>query len=246
MSRLFDDASSQVLSVDTAAFTAYPFTMCCWFYSDTATVSQVLMMIGDKDTDNVNRWALQAMGAVAGDPIRFASLASSVASNADTSSGYSANTWHHACAVGSSSTNRTVYIDGGSSGTNVTSSTPALSDRTAIGAAYDSAPTAYMSGMIAHAAIWNAALTAAEVASLSRGILPTSIRPASLIHYWPLWGNTDPEPDIVGGLGLALVNAPTKDVMPRMHRRIMRQSRFTQAVAVGGNRRRRVLIGAGS
>jgi hypothetical protein len=62
-------------------------------------------------------------------------------------------------------------------------------------------------GLYAHAAIWSAALTAAEVAAMASGASPLLIRPASLVAYWPLRGLAcdRPEPGLVRNLGLTVV-----------------------------------------
>jgi hypothetical protein len=49
-----------------------------------------------------------------------------------------------------------------------------------------SAFTNYLNGSLAEVGIWNAALTAAEVLSLARGMSPSLIRPQSLTIYAPL------------------------------------------------------------
>jgi hypothetical protein len=43
-----------------------------------------------------------------------------------------------------------------------------------------------MDGKIAEVGIWNAALTAAEVASLAKGMTCDKVRPQSLVFYAPL------------------------------------------------------------
>jgi hypothetical protein len=55
-----------------------------------------------------------------------------------------------------------------------------------------------MSGRIAEVAIWNAALTDAEVAALASGVRAWMLRPANLKVYAPLWGVGSPEPDYSG------------------------------------------------
>ena len=58
-------------------------------------------------------------------------------------------------------------------------------------------------GDIGHAAIWDIALTAAEVASLHAGISPLKMRRANLLFYPPVNGQS-PEADVVGGLDLTI------------------------------------------
>jgi hypothetical protein len=53
-------------------------------------------------------------------------------------------------------------------------------------------------GEISHVAIYNVALTAAEVAALAKGVSPLRIRRGSLIRYWPVYGRSSPEPDYSG------------------------------------------------
>ena len=48
-------------------------------------------------------------------------------------------------------------------------------------------------GDLAEAAVWNVALTDAEVAALARGIHPFLIRPDALVAYWPILGRYSPE-----------------------------------------------------
>ena len=215
MARLFDDASNQSLTVESAVLTGPPITMACWFNSNDATIEQGLINIVDKDGPANPRWMLQIRGASVGDPIRLASEPSGFAS-VITTTGYSANTWHHACGIENSQTNRNVYIDGGSKGTDTTdpgavSGTP---DRTAIGRQMDSTPNAPMSGSIAEVGIWNVALTDAEVAVLADGFCPLLVRPQSLVLYVPLIRDADQ--DIVGGLSFTPNASPTISSHPRI------------------------------
>lgn len=210
MARLFDDASSQYLENGTAVLTAVPLTMACWFNSNDDTITQALMAIGA--TTGLDRFQLDISGSTAGDPVRASATSASVTNAiASSSTGYSANTWQHACGVFASATSRAAYISGGSKGTDTTSVTPSFStNATTIGTRYLTAVRgAFMSGIVAEAAIWNVALTDAEVAVLATGISPLAVRPASLRFYAPLWGNYSPEIDVIGRFDLT-VNGATK------------------------------------
>ena len=57
----------------------------------------------------------------------------------------------------------------------------------------------YCDGSLAEAAIWNAALSDAEVAALATGVSPLLVRPGSLVFYAPLARDLL---DRVGGLQL--------------------------------------------
>lgn len=206
MSRLFDDLVSDRLTNANAVITGYPFTLACWFNSDNIGISQVLMSVGDTATAD-NYHYLRAAGSVAGDPIQAGSAASGTARNAATGTGYSASTWHHACGVFAAAADRAAFIDGGSKGTNTQSTSPAGLDATAIGRLETSTPANHMSGMIAEAAIWDVALTDAEVALLAAGYSPLFVRPQNLVAYWPLIGRTSPEIDPIGKFEMTVTGA---------------------------------------
>jgi hypothetical protein len=211
MSRLFDDTSSQYLiNTSSAIVQGPPYTLACWGYCDEDGTAPTAMSIGDKDSTSF--WVrLTFKGNDAGDPILFQGF-DDIGANfaASTSTGFSVNTWHHLCAVAASSTSWNVLIDGGSKGTDTTSAAAWTSiDHAAIGVIARSSLGAYMSGRLAEAAIWSAALTDPEVATLAAGYSPLFVRPASLVAYWPLIGRTSPEIDIVGGYDMTLTNSPT-------------------------------------
>ena len=196
MARLFTAASTQHLLVAAAPVTAAPLTMACWFRANDVTTERCLMSISDGSGDNA--WfRLDLRGDVGGDPIcARARNGSGADARADTTAAYSTGTWQHACAVFTSSTSRTVYLNAANNATNTTSVTPSGLTTTTIGKR-SSINSALMDGRIAYAALWNVALTAAEITLLSSRINPRMIRPLSLKGYWPLHG-TSPEVDLSG------------------------------------------------
>jgi hypothetical protein len=215
MSRLFDDASSQFLSAS-APVTAMPLSMACWFYSDSIALTQTLMNIGDSTAaSNRQRFKMAAAGAVAGDPIRGFICTGAAQTSFDTTAGYTANAWHHACTVFTSNVSRAVYLNGANKTSNTADRTPGTPDVVSIGRTSSSASDDYTSGRIADAAVWNIALSDDDVAALADGLSPLLVRPDGLVAYWPIFGNTSPEIDIVGGFG-ATVTGATKDDHPRI------------------------------
>lgn len=207
MARLFDDASSENLEVGTAVVTDFPATFACWFFSDSITINQTLVSIAS--TGHTNRYTqLLAAGNVSGDPIRARNVRTTAVS-ADSTTGYSANTWHHACGVFTSSTSRAAFIDGGSKGTDVNSKGFSAVDvnTTSIGVTGASSKLLFMSGRVAEAAIWNAALSDAQVAILGAGYSPLFVRPQSLVAYWPLI--RDQDNDRIGANNLTAINTPS-------------------------------------
>jgi hypothetical protein len=208
--RTFDDASSQYLETDSTPVTSQPFTMACWFNSDDAATLYGLMFVGNK-ASNVEQWVLYASGTTGGDPVIFAarSIAGGI-DDAQTTTGYTAGTWHHACGVEIGAASRAVYIDGGSKGTDVANNTPLGADRFSVGRYGDLSPSNYMSGSIFWPAIWDAALDDDEVAALAEGIMPCLVRPESLVT----WIYDENDWDYLGGYDLTATNTPTTSAIP--------------------------------
>lgn len=177
------DGTDDSLSVVAAPVTAYPFTMACWFFANNITAAHALVRI-DSGAGGNHHWRINLEGSTAGDPVRFGSQVAGVNSDANTTTGFSANTWQHACAVGRSATSRDVYLNGGSKGSNATSSTPAGLTVTRMG--ISAAGTVDMAGRAADLAIWNTDLSDAEVALLAKGVSPLTMKPQNLVAYWPL------------------------------------------------------------
>lgn len=241
MSRFFDGVDD-FLQRDSAPVTAAPFTVSLWFYADSVTKNGTALFIGDKDVAN-QMYRLQIAGAVAGDPIRWRIRDSSGTLTIVTTTGYSANTWHHACAVEAAEDDHRVFLDGGSKATNTTSKTVTGSDRLTVGRNGDSSPDGEYDGRVAELVIWNAALTDAEVAALSGRISALLMRPDNLVFYAPLFGIGSPEPDYSsGGRHLTLNSAPTQQghapVAPPFGVNLGWQGAFGAAAAAAALRRR--------
>lgn len=79
---------------------------------------------------------------------------------------------------------------------------------------------AFGTGDLSEGALWQAALTADEMGVLADGVCPLLVRPAALIHYWPIWGNHSPELDLVGGANGTLTGTTKLD-----HNRMIYPSR---------------------
>lgn len=103
-----------------------------------------------------------------------------------------ANTWTHICGVQNNTENR-CYVNGQST---VSDPTPQiLAGTTAPLQIGLSQTTEVWQGQIAEVAIWNFALSSAEITSLASGGCPMNVQWPSLAGYWPLKGITSPEPD---------------------------------------------------
>ncbi len=247
MSRTFDGTDDN-LEIASAVINAFPTTFAARFNSTSATTQQAIMVIENGDTGD-NWWILEAAGHVGGDPVRAQCHGTPGGAEvfATTSSGYSTSTWHHACGVFASASSWAAYIDGGSVGTNATSRDPSgTGSRTQIGAfrvggSYFSPFT----GQIAEAAIWNVALTAAEVLSLSKGVCPLLVRPNNVVAYWPIVGRVSTERERVGNFHLTVTGATQSAHPPKV---FYPDGAYMAAPVVaapaGGNRRRRMLVGS--
>lgn len=231
MARLFDDASTHYLENAAAVLTAYPFTMAAWAKSNDATVLQTVMGLGNAAAGSPYH-VLQFAGATVGDPIVYRMNEGTGQVLSTTSTGYTANTWHHVCAVGRSATSRDVYIDGGSKGSEATNRAFGTCTRTAIGRRTLLTPSNYFSGDIAEAAFWSTDLTDAEVALLAKPVSPLLIRPDALVAYWPLGGNFSPEIDLIGKFDLTVTSA-TKSAHPRVYYPAPTWTPFIAAAAGG-------------
>jgi hypothetical protein len=211
----FTAASSQYLTCS-APVTAGPVTISCWFNAKDVTTTGSLVSIGIASGSNDVRFTLFHAGSVAGDPVRFfaSNINPNALANADTTSGYTANTWNHACGVASSATSRTVYLNGGSQVTNTFSVAPVNLTTLAIGSRFLSGYGTYANALIAEVGIWNAALTAEEIASLADGMTCDKIRPQSLVFYAPLVRDLI---DVKGGLTITNNNSATVANHPRVY-----------------------------
>lgn len=211
MSKVFD-GSTQWLNNNVAPFTAAPFTMACWFNPDTVATEMALMFVGDKDATN-NYQNLAFRGDVAGDPIAAGSRNTAyVFAQSSAGAAGVGGVWYHACGVWASATSRVAYFNGANSGSETTSSSPDANDTYAIGRDNDSTPARFFDGKIAECAVWDVALTAAEVAILGLGYSPLFVRPQNLIRYSPLIRVST---DLVN-VTLTENGSPTIDTHPRI------------------------------
>jgi hypothetical protein len=217
MSRFFDDgaATDEYFERTPALFTAPPFTMVAWCRSDDGSDDhQQILSHGQAGTNNFWRMRQRIVSGF----IRHVAEQTMPgrSGNATSSAGPTVNVWYHAAAVAASATDRTVYFDGGSSGNNTTDVQPKSVDASWIAQSDDGSPVDRFSGNIAHVAMWDAALTASEIATLAAGVSPLRVRPGNLVHYWPLNGSQDGsvEIDIIGGASFTKNGSPSIDIEP--------------------------------
>ena len=180
MARNFNGTSARI-HASSAVVTTTPYTMGCWFRTTNMTQLGALLSLTSVSV-STQYSTLFFRGDVASDPIDILIEAGGAQNVTRSTTGCTSGKWHHACGVFSAANSRTVYLDGGSSATNTTSLSPTI-NQTEIGAWRSGF---WFAGDIAEVGVWNVALTAAEVASLAKGVSPALVRPQSLVTCLPL------------------------------------------------------------
>ena len=168
------DGVNDYLTIPFAAFPgAYPFSISCWFNVPNVTDAFYLLSINDINSSDAY-FALAAAGTLTGDPVVVLAGDAGGTSFAQSSAGFTANTWHHVLAVFTSVSSRTVYLNGGSSGTETTARSPnlALLDNIAVGALRRSS-VIHSQCLIDDIAIYPIALNATQAGYLAsqRGVI---------------------------------------------------------------------------
>lgn len=125
--------------------------------------------------------------------------------------------WRHLAGVYTPSTKLEAFLDGASHATNATGIMASIHSGTAplaVGMVSFASLNNCWDGLIAEAAVYNAALTAAEIASLAKGMTPDKIRPQNLVFYAPLVRDLI---DAKGGRAITNNNAATVANHPRVY-----------------------------
>lgn len=214
----FKTASSQRLTANLSGI-AEPCTIAVWARPASVTnMTAVSLVASDDDRRSV---ALIASGAnhnprasVINDGI--------IAISADSTFNAASNTWVHLCGVFASTSSRTIYANGGNSNTNTASLTNANSSaivsigatRATSGQPASNTPVSFFNGQLAEVGIWSVALTAAEIASLAKGMTCDKVRPQNLVFYAPLVRDLV---DQKGGLTITNNNGATVANHPRVY-----------------------------
>lgn len=207
MARNFVAASSMKLAVATSPVVNQPLTMACWFNPVSASVLYRFFTARNSAGSHFFHIGCDTTAhVIAG------CAAGGTSATATTTTTFSAGAWAHACGVFTTTTSRDAYLNGGGVGSNTSSRGP-TTDRIDIGA---NLTTGYTNGDIAECAIWNVALTAAEVAILATGVSPLRVRPASLVFYAPLVCGYAAEIELIGQRTLTHTNSPTVSAHPRV------------------------------
>lgn len=194
-----------------------PISIACWFNPANITGSYNAITLGVAGASDQGRLQLNLMGSIAGDYVAAVTRNSTGGTTltANTTTGYSANTWQHACAVFASAASRAAYLNGGSKGTETTFQGIGTLTLGMFGGAVTT--TAVRSnnyvGALAEIAMWNVALTDDEVATLASGASPSTVQPGSLRGYWPLF-DSDGDVDYWNQNNATVVSSVTSSQHP--------------------------------
>jgi hypothetical protein len=201
------NGSSQYLSTASTPVSAYPITIAAIVYP-TATGFRTAVSLGN--TGAVNDYYYLSISGT--NLIQFG-LSSTTDVVAYSATACNLNEFSHFCGVITSSSAQ-AFLNG-AAGTVVSHSVSWKSvNALSVGAVLRNAGvTSYFSGRVAEVGIWNAELTAAEIASLSTGFTPDQIRPQSLQFYAPLIRDLV---DLRAGRSITNLNGATISTHPRV------------------------------
>lgn len=181
-SLLFNDAIPDKLESTATLVTNEPLTLAVWFYPTTLDSTDTVLSMSDSGG------GIWRVGTAADDSF-FAQKQSAGGATSGVSASAPAtvtiNTWTHLAAVFVTDTSRFGYLQGVAQTENTTNVGDSTPSHTNIGYLQCCGNT-QADGRIAEAAIWNAALTAGEMATLAKGYAPNLVRPQSLVMYSPL------------------------------------------------------------
>lgn len=196
MARYFHQASSEYLSVSSAALTVTPITMACWFFSHDSAPSddQYLIDIHNTASDRFRDCFSLIASGFGGSRFGIVGLhgTSGGSAQADTNAAsgrvWQPFQWQHACAVFAADSDRRVFLNASDKATDTAlEGAPSGLNVTTVGRQTSLATGAYVWGRIADAAIWNVALEDAEISLLANlRARPWQIRPESLVAYLSL------------------------------------------------------------
>jgi hypothetical protein len=205
--------SFQYLSTASAPATGTPMTIASWGKTSTP-LTQASVSVGDNSSTQRNQlqWGV---GPSANTPRAVAIGATATDIVIGTSNSWNGQ-WNHCCGLFTSATSRSLFFNGVSENTGTTNigSQNAATNVTIGARIQNSAAGAYFDGDLADVGIWNVALTAAEIASLAKGMACDKVRPQSLVFYAPLARNLI---DVRGGRTITNNNTATVANHPRIY-----------------------------
>jgi hypothetical protein len=188
MSYDFEASSSHRGIISSSIITAYGWSVAFWFKPESQTTSDCVFSLQHTGGDGL---PLALIRINASNQLEcFRRTTSNSATVAGPATTLSNGTWYHACFVETGQSSRALYVNGTAGTTDTTDmvSWSASQDLDWLGLACRAlTPSNFFDGKIGYAAVWNTALSGANVSSLyngGAGALPTTV--GSPIAYWPL------------------------------------------------------------
>lgn len=196
--------SNYLTSSVAPSITGYPFTIAGWVaIQSNVTSANILVSLGANASGTTNRYNILLTSST--NPLlRLSAADGSTASTVDTSVAVPEDgTWHHFCGVFTSATSRTIYLDAAGNNTSTTSRTATGVNQFRIGVNSNiGLNNPATNSWIQDVALWSNALTLDEIQQLTAGASPVTVRPASLVNYYPLSGDGRQTIDIMGNMPL--------------------------------------------
>lgn len=200
MARAFPGSGTNYYNVGDVApidITGTALTVACW-HKPTTTPGQSIVAKSNAAGTN-SQYDLQLLSNV----VRFF-IGNAGGGSIDAVSGATTVTtgaWHHLCGVknGTGAGALKVYLDGAQDGSGTSNLTIANSTQPLRFGTASDLTTCQTNGPLAEIAIWDVALSAAEIAALAKGVSPLLIRRDHLKGYWPLYAVGSTEADLSGG-----------------------------------------------
>lgn len=213
MSYSFLSANSQYLNF-TNPLSNVPFTISAWIYPQ-ATGGFSVGLYQNAGINNRDRCFIGSSGS----KLKAETVNEGVlATQSTTSNDFQRESWNHCAGVFASSSSRTAYLNNISATTNTSNNTVNNFQISTVNGILGSFSGTLFNTIgnanYAEVGIWNAALTAAEIASLAKGMTCDKVRPQNLVFYAPLVRDLI---DQKGGLTLTNNNGATVANHPRIY-----------------------------
>ncbi len=229
MARTFNGSSDKAV-VTATPVSAYGVTLALWLKPNALNTARGVF--GLSDGTNSNRLQLNTGSGGSAGQMRAIATPGGIAVS---TLAWTDAVWTHFCAVFASTTSRACFTNGANKGTNATSGA-FPTGLNSVQAGVDSTNAGgFSAGDFAELAVWNIALTDAEVALLGSTTTPISpllMHPESLVFYAPLLTGQSPEVEIMKGNSFTLtgtsVAAHTRIDHPSRH------GRFRYGVTAAG------------
>ena len=201
------NGTNQYLSTASSPASGSPMTICA-FFNQTTSHFGTIVSVGESSGTHRNQLFVS---------FNLLSVCIGTSSSGNFSGGAALanNTWYHGCLVCESNSSRSLYQNGQFLSTNtVNIGTQNTANSILVGARVDNSVARFFSGNIAEVGVWDIALTAAEIASLAKGMTCDKVRPQNLVFYAPLVRDLQ---DVRGGLTITNNNAATVADHPRVY-----------------------------